>query len=141
MQCWTVLNWCSAGLKEFHLKIMPKICPFETSVLFLSHALSTRGISANPENAEKVRDWPTTTNAKEVRSFLCLASYHNRLIPKFPLMVCCLQKLVGPTFKETKKGKGQRKKGQLLNRITLRKEYSNGCQNTKRHFMHSKKPQ
>ena len=37
-------------LKEFHLKIKPKKCHFfDTSVLFLGHVLSSKGISAHPK--------------------------------------------------------------------------------------------
>ena len=43
-------------LKQFNLKIKPKKCQFfNTSVLFLGHILSVDGISANPENVEKVK--------------------------------------------------------------------------------------
>ena len=69
-------------LKEFHHKIKPKKCHFsDTSVLFLGHILSSGGIFANPEEVEKVQDWPIPTNAKEVHSFLGLASYYQRFIP------------------------------------------------------------
>ena len=64
-------------LKEFHLKIKPKKCHFfDTSVFFMGHVLSSEGISTNPEKVEKVWDWPIPTNAKEVHSFLGLASYY-----------------------------------------------------------------
>ena len=64
-------------LKEFHLNIKPKKCHFyDTSVLFLGHVLSPKGILANPEKVEKVWDWPIPTNAKEVHFLLGLASYY-----------------------------------------------------------------
>ena len=41
-------------LKQFSLKIKPKKCQFlNTSVLFLGHTLSAKGISANPEKSRK----------------------------------------------------------------------------------------
>ena len=68
-------------LKENYLKIKFLKCHFfDTSVLFLGHILSSRGISANPEKVEKVWDWPIPTNAKEVHSFLGLASYYQQFI-------------------------------------------------------------
>ena len=71
-------------LKEFHLKIKPQKCHFfDTSVLFLGNVLSSKGISANPEKVDKVQDWPIPTNAREVHSFLGLASYYRRFIPQF----------------------------------------------------------
>ena len=64
-------------LKQYNLKIKPKKCQFfDTSVLFLGHILSSKDISANPENVEKVKTWPVPKNIKEVQSFLGLASYY-----------------------------------------------------------------
>ena len=46
-------------LKQFNLKIKPRKCQFfNTSVPFLGHILSAKGISANPEKVEKVKTWP-----------------------------------------------------------------------------------
>ena len=57
-------------LKEFHLKIKPKKCYFfDTSVLFLGHVLSSKGISANPKKVDKVWHWLIPMSAKE-SSFL-----------------------------------------------------------------------
>ena len=71
-------------LKEFNLKIKPKKSFFfQSSVLFLGHQLSKDGILPNPEKVNKVKDWPILKNAKEVHSFLGLASYYLRFIPQF----------------------------------------------------------
>ena len=71
-------------LKKFNLKIKPKKCQFfSTSVLFLGHVLSAKGISANPEKVDKVKTWPVPKNIKEVQSFLGLASYYRHFIPHF----------------------------------------------------------
>ena len=46
-------------LKEFNLKIKPKKSFFfQSSVLFLGHLLSKDGILPNPEQVNKVKDWP-----------------------------------------------------------------------------------
>ena len=64
-------------LKEFNLKIKPKKSFFfQLNVLFLGHMLSKDGILPNPEKVSKVRDWPVPKMAKEVHSFLGLASYY-----------------------------------------------------------------
>ena len=64
-------------LKEFNLKIKPKKSFFfQSNVLFLGHMLSKDGILPNPEKVSKVRDWPVPKTAKEVHSFLGLASYY-----------------------------------------------------------------
>ena len=92
-------------LKSFNLKIKPKKSYFfQASVVFLGDVLSSDGISANPE---KVRDWLVPSNAKELLSFLGLASYYCWFIPNFTCIAKCLHQLVGPT--NVKKTKGKRK--------------------------------
>ena len=96
---------------------------FDTSVLFWGHVLSSGRISANTKIVEKMRDWLTPTNAKVVHSFLELASYYQRSIPKFAQMANCLQELVGPTSKKAKTPKVKRKKRQLLYQTRLKKMF------------------
>ena len=44
-------------LKEFHLKIKPKKSYFfQTSITFLGHILSAKGVSPNPEKVTKVKE-------------------------------------------------------------------------------------
>ena len=76
-------------------------------MIFLGHILSADGISTNPEKVDKVRDCPVPKNAKELHSFLGLASYYCQFIPNFAHIAKCLHKLVGPT--NVKKTKGKRK--------------------------------
>ena len=99
-----VFSW----LKAFNLKIKPKKCYFfQASVIFLGHVLSADGISANPEKVDKVRDWLVPSNAKELHSFLGLASYYCWFISNFAHIAKCLHQLVGLT--NVKKTKGKRK--------------------------------
>ena len=84
-------------LKEFNLKIKPKKSFFfQSNVLFLGHMLSKDGILPNPEKVSKVRDWPVPKMAKEVHSFLGLASYYRRFIPKFAKWANPLHDLIRP---------------------------------------------
>ena len=82
-----------------------------------------RNIS-EPEKVEKVWDWPIPTNAKEVHSFLGLASYYQRIIPKFAQITQCLHELVGPMSNKHKKMRVQ-KKGKLaaIEKHTKQKEF------------------
>ena len=96
-------------LKHFNLKIKPKKCQFfNTSILFLGHILSAKGISANPEKVEKVRTWPIPKNIKEVQSFLGLASYYRQFIDKFAEKARCLHELVGSTSNKHKKARARK---------------------------------
>ena len=84
-------------LKEFNLKIKPKKSFFfQSNILFLGHMLSKDGILPNPEKVSKVRDWPVPKTAKEVHSFLGLASYYRRFIPKFAKWANPLHNLIRP---------------------------------------------
>ena len=86
-----VLNY----LKEFNLKIKPKKTYFfQSSVVFLGHVLSRNGISPNPEKVSKVKDWPVPKSAKEVYSFLGLASYYKRFILQFTKWSSPLHELI-----------------------------------------------
>ena len=97
-------------LKSFNLKIKPKKCYFfQASVIFLCHVLSADEISANPEKVDKVKDWPVQKNAKELHSFLGLASYYCWFNPNFTHVTKCLHQLVGPTNTKKTKGKKVRK--------------------------------
>ena len=85
-------------LKEFNLKIKPKKCHFfQHSIVFLGYVLSADGISANPKKVDAVKNWPVPMSAKELHSFLGLASYYSCFIPKFAAIAKCLHDLVGPT--------------------------------------------
>ena len=84
-------------LEDFNLKIKTKkTFFFQSQVLFLGHTLSKDGISPNPEKCQKVKDWPVPSNAKEVHSFLGLASYYCRFIPQFAKWASPLHELIHP---------------------------------------------
>ena len=84
-------------LKDFNLKIKPKKSFFfQSNILFLGHMLSKEGILPNPAKISKVRDWPIPKLAKEVHSFLGLASYYWRFIPKFAKWANPLHNLICP---------------------------------------------
>ena len=113
-------------LKEFNLKIKPKKTYFfQTSVVFLGHVLSKYGISPNLEKVSKVKDWQVPKSAKEVHSFLGLASYYWRFIPQFAKWTSPLHKLLRPVA--TKKKCAGRKIPPLLQNLAPF-QWSPACQ-------------
>ena len=90
-------------LQDFNLKIKPKkLFFFQSSVLFLGHTLSKDGISPNPKKVNKVREWPVPKTAKEVHSFLGLASYYHQFIPQFVKWANPLHDLIHPIVTKKK---------------------------------------
>ena len=101
-------------LQEYHLKIKPKKSYFfQTSVTFLGHILSAKGVSPNPEKVSKIKDWPTPKTPKEVHSFVGLASYYRRFIPNFAKWAGPLHALIVPASFKQKIRKGEMKKSDL----------------------------
>ena len=56
--------------------------------------LSKDRILPNPEKVSKVKNWPIPKMVKEVHSFLGLASYYQRFIPKFAKWANPLQDVI-----------------------------------------------
>ena len=66
------------------LKVKPSKCYLlKTEVKYLGHIVSSEGVKPDPEKIAAVRNWPTPTTVKEVRSFLSFAGYYRRFIPHF----------------------------------------------------------
>jgi hypothetical protein len=70
--------------EKANLKLQPGKCVFaQSQVQYLGYVVSRDGITAAPDKVEAVQQYPEPRNAKDVRSFLGLASFYRRLIPKF----------------------------------------------------------
>ena len=64
-------------LREKRLYAKLKKCEFWLDrVPFLGHIVSKEGISVDPSKVEAIQSWPTPRNAREICSFLGLASYY-----------------------------------------------------------------
>ena len=75
------------------------------------------------KKVDKVRDWPVPKNAKELHSFLGLASYYCQFIPNFAHVAKCLHKLIGPTnVKNKTKRKDIKKKVTTLGQLEQTKQ-------------------
>jgi hypothetical protein len=66
------------------LQLQPGKCEFaQPKVEYLGYVVSRNSISASPGKVQAVQKYPVPKNAKDVRSFIGLASFYRRLIPKF----------------------------------------------------------
>jgi hypothetical protein len=79
-QLWIVLQ----HLWEHQLYAKFSKCEFWIKeVPFLGHVVSPEGIVVDPSKVKEVFDWKSPMTVFEVRSFLGLADYYRRFIPKF----------------------------------------------------------
>ena len=73
--------------RKYNLKLKPKKCDlFRKEVTFLGKHVSPEGISLNPENVKKVKNWPVPKNSKDVERFLGFANYHRDHIKEYSHM-------------------------------------------------------
>ena len=90
-------------LKQCNLKLATDKCFFfQPRIKFLGHVVSGDGIETDPEKIEKIKNWPTPSNADELRSFLAFAGYYRRFMKDFSKITRTLADLLPPT--STKKG-------------------------------------
>ena len=87
-------------LRQANLKLKPKKCRvFQSEVAYLGHIVSQHGIRTDPKKVESIKNWPTPTDAKGVRSFLGIASYYRKFIPNFTMIAFCLTRLTEKDIK------------------------------------------
>ena len=88
------LNEVFKRLEDAGLKLNGRKCHFLcNSITYLGHVVSKDGVSVDQGKVDRVRDWPTPTSREELASFLGLASYYRRFIPKFAVLAAPLHKL------------------------------------------------
>ena len=82
--------------RKYNLKLKPKKCSlFHSETLFLGRVVSSKGVSINPENIEKVKTWPVPKSVREVEQFLGFINYHRDHIPNYADITSILYKLTG----------------------------------------------
>lgn len=83
-------------LAEHGFKLKASKCKLlQTRVKYLGHILSAEGIETDPDKIESIQNWPTPQNAKQLRSFLGLASYYRKFIPNLSKIASPLHELLG----------------------------------------------
>ena len=67
-------------LRNAGLKLKPGKCHLlRKSVHYLGHVVSNRVVETDPAKIKCIAEWPTPSNAKELRQFLGLASYYRKV--------------------------------------------------------------
>ncbi|GBG63800.1 hypothetical protein CBR_g39581 [Chara braunii] len=78
------IEWALHALRDAGFKVALKKCQFFlTTISFLGHVVTDKGLQPEPEKVAAVRDAPVPTTITQVRAFLGLASYYRRFIKGF----------------------------------------------------------
>jgi len=70
-----------------------KCCFAQTSVKYLGHIVSGKGVHVDPKKVEAVSNYPSPKDLKELNHFLGLTSYYRRFIEGYAKIAVPLHKL------------------------------------------------
>ncbi|KAL1268488.1 hypothetical protein QQF64_033851 [Cirrhinus molitorella] len=116
-------------LKEYGLKLAPEKCMFaQTSVRYLGHIVSDKGVQTDPDKVAAVKTWPVPRNLKELRSFLGFIGYYRRFVKDFSKKVKPLNDLTSG-YPPTRQGIKSRSNGCYRNPKDLfNSRWTTACQ-------------
>ena len=83
---------------ELHFKAGIKLQPakthlFRSQVNYLGHQVSAQGVNMIPEYVQRILDWPTPKNPKELATFLGFTGYYRGFIPTYAKLTCKMNSL------------------------------------------------
>ena len=83
-ECEMHLDRVLSRLSDHNLTIqLPKCEFFKNQCNYLGHVISDKGLSPDPDKVKAIKEYPIPHDLQAVRSFMGLASYYRKFIPKF----------------------------------------------------------
>ncbi|GBG80106.1 hypothetical protein CBR_g30473 [Chara braunii] len=78
------IEWALHALRDAGFKVALEKCHFFlTTISFLGHVVTDKGLQPEPQKVAAIRDAPVPTIITQVRAYLGLASYYRRFIKSF----------------------------------------------------------
>ena len=87
-----------------HHKLYAKAskCQFgRSSVGFLGHVISERGVAVDPRKVAAIAEWATPLSCTDVRRFVGLANYYRKFVSRFSALAAPLTALCSPRSRFT----------------------------------------
>ena len=82
-------------LDQNDLRVKPSKCEFfKTSVTYLGHMMSDKGISTDPERISTVKDWPVTHDLKSMRQLLGFTGFYHKFVENYTRIIQSLNLLL-----------------------------------------------
>jgi hypothetical protein len=71
-------------LSEQKWRVKASKCEFaQRSINNLGHVISSAGVSTDDSKIRDVREWPVSTDLKQLRGFLCLSGYYRKFVRNY----------------------------------------------------------
>lgn len=76
-----------AEQRKHHLFLKESKCSFaQSSLEYLGHIISSKGVSTYPSKISSMLQWPVPTNMTELRAFLGLIGYYRRFVQRYGII-------------------------------------------------------
>jgi hypothetical protein len=85
---------------------------------YLGHVITKDGIAVDPSKVQAVTDWRSPRNVADIRSFLGMASYYQKIVENFSRIAAPMNKLTGKGVKFVWSGKCEKSFQELKHRLT-----------------------
>lgn len=116
-------------LREYGLKLSPEKCKyFQTSVKYLGHIVSEKGVETDPDKILALKSWPIPRTLRELKSFLGFAGYYRRFIKGYSAIAKPLNDLTRGYAPTSRAQKGSRSVGIQDPKKPFGERWSSSCQ-------------